>query len=449
MTDTGQRSRRVAGASAFVVLALAVLAAQALAAAGGFDNSFSGDGRRTISFGSGGGDEGSAVAIQGDGKLVVAGTSDAAPTRDFGVARFMPGGQLDNSFSGDGRKRIDFAGGDDNGAAIVIQPNGKIVVAGAAYEGASRALEFAFVRLNPNGSLDQTFSGDGRKTFGFGNGAANDFANAVAIDRNGRIVAAGYSDQATTGSDFAIARLLSNGMLDHSFSGDGRRTARFPNGNGVDIAGGVAIEGSGKIVVAGRSFQGSPTNTDFALARFNAGGGLDHTFSGDGKATADFGNTEDHGSALALQRDGRIVMTGYSVRSVIGDNFAIARFKTGGAPDGSFSGDGKRLFGFANGGGDDDGDDVAIQSDGKIVVVGYSEQSGHGTDSAIARLRPGGRLDPAFSGDGRRTYGFGNSGNDDYGEAVAIQRNGRIVVSGGSEQPSTGFDFALARLLAG
>jgi uncharacterized delta-60 repeat protein len=119
------------------------------------------------------------------------------------------------------------------------------------------------------GGLDHSFSGDGRKITAFGNGTGDDNAHGVAIQANGRIVVAGYSDQGgSTGRDFAVARYNPNGGLDHSFSGDGRKTTGFANGAGGDAAYDVAIQANGRIVAAGYSNQGAATGEDFALARY-------------------------------------------------------------------------------------------------------------------------------------------------------------------------------------
>jgi uncharacterized delta-60 repeat protein len=124
-------------------------------------------------------------------------------------------------------------------------------------------------RYKPNGGLDHSFSDDGRKITAFANGTGDDLAFGMAIQANGRIVVAGFSNQAgTTGYDFALARYNPNGGLDHSFSGDGRKTTGFANGAGGDAAYDVAIQANGRIVAAGYSNQGAATGEDFALARY-------------------------------------------------------------------------------------------------------------------------------------------------------------------------------------
>ncbi len=217
------------------------------------------------------------------------------------------------------------------------------------------------------GDLDVSFSGDGKQTTDFG---GSDAAAAVAMQADGKIVVAGSS-----GGNFALARYGADGALDPSFSGDGLVTTDL---GGTDTGQGVAIQTDGKIVVAGSS------GGNFALARYTAGGGLDPSFSGDGLQTTDFGSA-DGATAVAIQGDGRIVVGGIS-----GGNFALARYDTAGGLDPSFSGDGKQTTGF---GGNDSSNDVAIGADGTIVVVGtQAVANGRAANVAVARYTPGGAL---------------------------------------------------------
>jgi uncharacterized delta-60 repeat protein len=237
-----------------------------------------------------------ALAVDGDGRVVVVGVATSldngdVPARDFGIARLNPDGTLDPSFSGDGKRTLDV--GDDVANDVAIQPNGKIIVAG------SSSGDFGLARLNPDGSLDQTFSGDGIATAGF-NGSSGDGGQALALQTDGRIVVAGGS-----AGQFAVARLMPSGSLDPSFSEDGRLTTDIGSEepwNPQETAYDVALEGR-LILVAGTG------NGDFALARYGPGGSLDRSFSGDGRLTTDFGS-EDIATAIALAPDGKIVAGG-------------------------------------------------------------------------------------------------------------------------------------------
>jgi uncharacterized delta-60 repeat protein len=264
------------------------------------------------------------VAIQADGKIVVAGRTDylAYDFPEMTVIRYKPDGTLDLPFGGGGGKaRISWGPGPFGGNApaaedatsIAIQPDGKIIAAGYSYGFWDLA---ALVRLNSNGSYDATFGGgDGVVLTDIGPGA--DLANCVAIQPDGKIVTAGSSYNGSN-YDFALVRYTSDGSVDHTFDNDGK--AVTPLGSGNDVARTVAVQSDGKILVAGSSYNGA--NYDFALARYNSDGSLDTTFGGgDGITTVDFNSSYDVPFSMALDNTGRAVVAGVS-----DGKFAMARF---------------------------------------------------------------------------------------------------------------------------
>jgi uncharacterized delta-60 repeat protein len=243
---------------------------------------------------------GHSVAIQADGKIVVAGTSAIGFAYDFAVVRYNSDGSLDTTFNGTGKVITDIGGTNDQGFSVAIQADGKIVVAGLS---AINSLnDFAIVRYNSDGSLDTSFNGTGKVTTPIGSG--DDMAFSVALQDDGKIIAAG---QSLTGSyyDFAVVRYNSDGSLDTSFNGTGKVTTAI--GSADDHGNCVAIQGDGKIVVAGTSFIGS--SNDFAVVRYNSDGSLDAAFNGTGKVTTDITGL-DYASSVALQGDGKIVVAG-------------------------------------------------------------------------------------------------------------------------------------------
>ncbi len=445
------RNKLFAGTIALCALILAIVAAQALAAAGALDHSFSSDGKRTFAFAGGGVDAATATAIQHDGKIVLSGYSDqggGSTGHDFAVIRLNPNGSPDPTFSGDGRRTIAIGSGNasDDAFAMRIQHDGRIVLAGRSYQGPAHRNDFAVVRLKSSGGTDTSFSGDGRRTLAFGNGARDDEVYGLAIQHDGKIVLGGESDQgAATGYQAAVARLNPNGNLDQTFSGDGRRLLGFKNGDGFDDAGAVAIQRDGRIVTCGESSQGPGNGDEFALARLKSNGNLDPTFSGDGRLALSVaaGNGGDVCQGVTLQGDGRIVAAGYAFQSST-PQFAVVRLNPSGDVDHGFSGDGRRIIGLGDGG---YGRAVALQGDGDIVVAGDTNRAASGTDFALVRVRPNGDVDHTFSGDGRAVTAFGNGSGYDSAQGVAIQANGRIVVAGQSQQPLTSIDFGVARFL--
>ena len=405
-----------------VFTANVVLASPAVAAAGDLDTSFGGDGKVTTDFGGSGG--ASEVAIQPDGKIVAAGSAGG----DFALARYHRDGSLDTSFDGDGKVTTDF-GGSGGAAGVAIQPDGKIVAAGSA------GGDFALARYHRDGSLDTSFDGDGRVTTDFG--GVLEVATGVAIQPNGKIVAAGPTGAV---DDFALARYNRDGSLDTSFDGDGKVTTDF--GSSFEAALGVAIRPNGEIVAVG--FGGA--TDDFALARYNRDGSLDTSFDGDGKVTTDFGfigpfgdpvHTIDVATGVAIQSNGNIVAAGS--RLGFGYEFAMARYNGDGSLDTDFGFGGK----VTTNGELDNAFGVAIQLDGKIVAAGTPTGFGEdGPSWALARYNRDGSLDTSFDGDGQVTTDFEGAGESANG--VTIQPNGRIVVAGSG---GAGFGFALARYL--
>jgi len=391
------------------VMASLVFSAAAIAAAGDPDPTFSGDGKLRTDFGSGASSAQAAVR-QRDGKIVAVGEADG----NFLVARYKLDGSLDPSFSGDGRVQTNF-GASDGANDVVLQGNTIVVVGGTGDQEAHFGA-FALARYNPNGSLETSFTGDGKQTTDFGVGCC-DQANGVDIQANGRIVAVG-----TPGAGFALARYDFNGSLDPNFSGDGKQTTSLGG-----VANGVAIQRDGRIVAVGGG------GGDFELARYNPNGLLDPSFSGDGTQTTDFGEF-DLARGVALQ-SGKIVAVGGA-----GDDFGLARYNIDGSLDSSFSRDGRQTTDFLFGAGDS-GSDVAIQANGRIVAVGLASGGATGQDFGLARYDPNGSLDTSFSADGRKRTSFGAF---DIANGVALQGDGRIVAVGDGNG-----EFALARYLGG
>ncbi|HEX3327576.1 MAG TPA: hypothetical protein VHV50_11320, partial [Actinomycetota bacterium] len=256
----------------------------------------------------------------------------------FPALAFAGPGDLDTTFSGDGKQTTDFPFGFSQANATVSQPDGKVVAVGSVLRSTSGDLsfnDFALARYNGNGTLDTTFSGDGKQRIDFG---LDDQATGVALQPDGKIVVVGvtgFGGVCCTSHSFALARFNANGTLDTTFSGDGKQTTQFGDDAG---AAGVALQDDGKIVAVGDTCTGDPDAVcDFALARYDSSGLLDATFSGDGKQTTDFGSIRDAAGGVALQGDGKIVAVG-STGNASGSafDFALARYDSNGSLDASF-----------------------------------------------------------------------------------------------------------------
>jgi uncharacterized delta-60 repeat protein len=367
-------------------------------------------------------DGGTSVTLQADGKILVAGAS----SYEFAIVRYNTDGSLDVAFDGDGKVTTDIGTGIDIGRSVTVQSNGKILVAGEAWTVGSGNPEFALARYNTDGSLDTSFDGDGKVTTAIG--ASYNYGQDVAVQADGKILVAGFSW--ISDGDFALVRYNVNGSLDTSFDGDGKLTTAI--GNGADYGYSLTVQADGKILVAGASLVFD--YDDFALVRYNADGSLDTSFDVDGKLVTAIGSSDDIGRSVTMQADGKILVAGSSVISGH-NNFALVRYNTDGSLDSGFDGDGKLTT--AIGSGEDIAYSVAIQADGKILVVGSSSGM-----FALARYNTNGSLDTSFDGDGKLTtaIGYGSSG----AQGVTVQADGKIVVAGWSSDGSKD-DFALVR----
>jgi uncharacterized delta-60 repeat protein len=326
---------------------------------GSFDPTFDGGGTVSINFGLI--DVGQAVALQPDGKIVVAGFTHSAVSGDVAVLRLRPNGSLDLDFDVDGSVTIDYGGVDDAASAVLVQPDGKIVVVGHG----NPNLDVAITRLNPDGSPDATFDGDG--TVGVNLGGDDDGV-AAALQADGKIVIAGFT---SLSQSTVVLRLLPDGALDASFDFDGVRTISY---GGLSAGTGIAVQSDGNILVGG---WGGPSG-DFTVARLDPSGGADTSFAGDGARFVNLGG-DDSARTLLLQPNGKIVLVGDRNEFDV----AAVRLNTDASLDFSFDGIGSLLVNF---GGEERAKGAALQADGKIVVVGDARLSNADHDIIVARI---------------------------------------------------------------
>jgi len=389
-----------------------------------------------------------AVAVQADGKLVVVGTTylnNDFSGEDFAVARYNPNGTLDLTFGVGGKVQTDFPGLAAVASSVVIQPDGKIVVAGGAFPLLTFLGDFKVVRYNPNGSLDNSFGQGGIVTTTFpGQGS---YAFAIALQADGKIIAAGtdfvdFSPEDNSDTDFALARYDSDGTPDTTFNGDGQVTTDFDGFN--DDAFSILVQPDGKLVAVGSAKN--PANFyDFAAARYLSNGTIDTTFGAAGKVRTDFGDHNfDQARSAVLQPDGKIVAAGFAIsQNGLVQNFAIARYSAGGILDAGFGTGGITQIDF--GSCCQSANKVLLQGDGKTIAVGYANTESSDSDFLLARLTPTGSLDPAFGVGGKVRTSFGNLNGGANGAAF---QGGKIVAVGFQATPGDRFsEFALARYL--
>jgi uncharacterized delta-60 repeat protein len=392
----------------------------AAAAGGALDLTFSGDGKTTTTPLVDIEDVARDVVVQADGKILVVGSSQDLDTNTYYtiVVRYLEDGTPDSEFGGgDGFVALPL-GYSSSGNAVALLSDERIAIAGNVQVGFSD-WDFAAFLLTPAGDLDSTFDGDGVSVVSFGPDI--DVANGIDIDASGRIVLAGRVDETSTGMRMAVARLTLDGLPDPSFSSDGKRTIWFA---GQAQASDVEIQSNGKIVLAG----GRQETIGFAIARVLPGGALDTTYNGDGRTVTKSGY---RANAISIQSDGKVVAAGYGLGSSI--DFMLARYRLNGSLDSTFSRDGIVRTNFN--GFEDIAYDVEVQPNGKILAVGYVEVNRQ-LRFGIVRYRPSGIRDLTFSGDGKVANVVGSA----FG--AALDETPRLVVVG-----SIGTTMGTARYL--
>ena len=433
---TGLRSR---GRRAELLLAacLAALAATcvgvALAAGPTYDTTFDDDGGQVTDIQSsvlGSHDVANDLAIQDDDKVVLAGdaiTDPADPfdSSDAAVVRYEEDGDLDSTFSGDGKVLFGVADNYEAANAVALDADGNIVVAGGVklnVSGSDR-FHFAALRLDPEGDPDSGFGTAGLATVDVNAGqpiTANDVAMAMAIQSDGKILLAGDGDPdpapMVSTQTMTVVRLETDGDPDPTFGTGGIKKVIFPGG-GLSNGAGIDIDSTGKIVVAG-FYVGSGAETEFAVARLETDGDLDPTFSTDGMVTSP--SFDSFPSALAVDGSDRPVVMGYSNAG----ESVIARYTTAGVLDAGFGGDGiatTPFSAFANIG-PFQAEDIAIESDGNLTVAGGSVDV-----MRAIRFAPDGEIISSIDGVSAEP-GQPNAGQG--ATSVGFDSAGRVVLGG-------------------
>lgn len=344
-------------------------------------------------------------------------------------------GDLDPGFGTGGKVVTDLDGNLDDANAVAVQPNGKIVAAGFAFRATGFTGDFALTRYRANGTLDPGFGTGGKVLLDFGGAGRFDEVRALAVRSGGRIVAAGATATEDFTNDFALARFRADGTLDPGFGAGGKVTTDF--GGSDDRIHGLAVQADGKLVAAGAAVVGGDEN--FGVARYHPDGTLDAGFGTGGKVTTDFAGSVDRAQALALQADGKIVAAGLAS---VGPDVVVAlvRYHPDGTLDPGFGAGGRvttKFDGFFN-----EANAVVVRAGGRIVAAG-SLSTGSTSAMALAGYLPNGTLDPGFGTGGRVTTDFNGTGNAD---ALVALPGGRLVAAGNADPGTgTGEDFALVR----
>ncbi|WP_197169020.1 GEVED domain-containing protein [Novipirellula galeiformis] len=372
----------------------------------------------------------SSMVLDDQNRIIIAGAlsyTDGSGRSDFAITRLMPNGDIDTSFGSDGFQFIDFDGRKTGTPDVAIDSTGRIVVGGSAQHIVDRDYDFAVARLTADGVLDSTFSEDGKNHFDLG--GTTDISTSLTIDVLDRIVMGGYTNlRSSSQRDLAVIRLTKDGVLDDTFDSDGIQTIDFDNKG--DYPGSVAIDSLGRIVVTGRSFQGGESGTDIAVARLTNGGVLDTNFSDDGKHIVDIFSQQEFTYGLAIDGSDRILIAAQTQESGQREDIAVIRLAVSGELDDTFDDDGVQIVDFGNE--RDFGGFLAIDPVGNILVAGTGT-----SDFAVARLTNNGDFDSTFSRDGKLTTDIGSPYSNGFAsEIVSHQPDGKIVAIGHSSGSS-------------
>lgn len=459
-----ERTRLALAALTFVV------AGAAGAHDGGFIDTFGVEGREQIGFAPAFGISVNFVnfvdlAVQPDGKIVVSATVANETSDDFGVLRLNPNGTLDTAFGIQGQRITGFDGGgpnDDAASSVLLQPNGRIVVCGAASgDPDGNGSDFGIVRLTASGAIDMQFSGDGRASVAFDLGpvgSRNDLAVRCSLQADGKIVAAGQAAVGSGGDTrMAVARLNGDGTRDTSFNGGaGTATVDFGPGSPSSVAFSVKSLANGDTLLIGNAGTADLVTTSWAFAELDAAGALDTTFGNGGIVLFDSGFASYRGfealDAVVLP-DGSFVAVGL-MDLLPGPNLDIGIFRL--TPNGSLD------TGWGVGGGQivpfdlgSTGSDLAVKvvqdAQGRYVVVGFGITASLETTTLMVRLTPEGQLDPVFGVGGKLTVASAPPPQEDFGDTgttVALAEDGGILVGSIASTETAGFQLiGLAKLV--
>ncbi|GEM82756.1 delta-60 repeat domain-containing protein [Meiothermus hypogaeus] len=362
-----------------------------------------------------------ALVLQPNGKLIAAGASYDGRQNDFALARYNPDGSLDNTFGNGGTAVAPVTSVHEMAFALIIQPDGKVVAAG------NSSRNFALARYNPDGSLDNTFDEDGMLSLSVGKSDSG--IRALVRQPDGKLVAAGWGVELLS-PDFALVRFNPDGSLDTRFGEGGVAFAEFSSVLApMDIANSLVRQPDGKLVAAGRS------EANFALARFHPDGSLDYSFGKKGLVVTplitDYSNDEI--KALVLQPDGKLLaagatdaLTNEDTDGVPDADIALVRYNSNGSLDTSFGKGGvviEEVSSYA-----DDVEALLLQPDGKLVVAGYSFGAANQGNILLLRYNQDGRLDTSFGSGGKVLVPM--SHQDTSATAVVLQPDGKLVVAG-------------------
>jgi uncharacterized delta-60 repeat protein len=417
-------------------LGIFIIATNVYSQAGSLDSSFGTGGKVVTSINSGA-DKAYAVALQTDGKIIVAGmTTNAATGKDFACLRYNSDGTLDGTFGTSGIVTNDGQiGSDDVVYSIAIQADGKIILAGFSDDGTNK--NAALIRLNTNGTLDTSFGTSGKVFTDFITGRADEVKTVKIHSLTGNIIVGGTSALTSTNSQAIIARYTSAGLLDTTFNTTGKVLLDDDSGSGTyyNVIEDLAVKSNGKISAVGWiNQQGLQWSANYYGCRINSNGSMDTSFSTNGYIVTNGGfNADDKSFSMILNSDDSILYSGGGNLTTLEYDYFLGLFDPTGA-----TAVGKAFFDYGSLV-KDISYGMGIDSTGKIVLAGSNVTSVTSSTFGIARVNANYTVDSAFGTAGKVTTTFGtNTTNEAFD--MTIQADDKIIAVG-----YTANDFALAR----
>ena len=379
---------------------------------------------------------GRSMVIQPDGKTIVACIANNGTDSDFAITRFTTDGDLDTSLDGDGIVMTDFDGKSDIAEAIALDEFNRIIVGG--YIDSGDGFGFAVARYLSDGTLDETFGDSGLVTKMIG---VTGFCKSLAVQQDNKIVLGGYVlDPVSLTNEFMLMRFNTNGTLDSTFHGNG--IVQTNMGIGAAVANAILIQPDKKIVLAGQVLNDATLRWQIGIARYNEDGSTDDTWDQDGLVFTGLDQADFTINAVVMDANKKIIVGGYFGTAPSNNLFAVARYHLNGQLDETFGDEGILLGSY--GAQNNQVNTIVIQPDEQILIAGSSLQ-GNRDLFAIARLDPDGAFDETFGDEGVvRPVIEQNDGIN----GMALQQDGKLVVAGESFNGQR-FSIAVARIETG
>ncbi|QNK77968.1 T9SS type A sorting domain-containing protein [Winogradskyella sp. PAMC22761] len=372
------------------------------------------------------------VLVKDNGSILVTGdTRSITGDRDFALTQYDSNGALDTSFGTNGITTLDINNQDDRANQSALQSDGKIITVG---EGRNTTTDIIIARFNSNGILDNSYGVNGIFTYDSGDG---DFAKSIAVLPDNKVIIGSRIFQ-----NYVIMKITETGSLDNSFGTNGIVTTDLGY---LDIITDLKVHSDGKILITGFSsrFDSVDDTEDKTLIRYNSDGSLDTSFNNTGIIFSSFEDgKKDRGQSISIQPDGKIVITGTSEDDLGYKNIALSRYNNNGSIDSSFGTNGTTFTNYSD---DDYSYSSLIQSDGKIVIGGFSyNDSTSQRDFILVRYNSDGNIDNTFGNNGITTTDLNNNSSD-YGFSLAFQSDNKLLIAGFTYENGGTLDSVIAR----